>query len=46
MIALATDPALAQRLGDAAYQRIITHFTEENSLAGLHEILKNIVQKG
>jgi glycosyltransferase involved in cell wall biosynthesis len=46
MVALATDPALAQRLGDAAYQRIITHFTEENSLTGLHEILKNIVQKG
>lgn len=46
MTALAEDSALAQRLGDAAYQRITTQFTEEKSLAGLHDILKTIAQKG
>lgn len=46
MTALAADPALAQRLGDAAYQRITTQFAEEKSLTGLHRILKRIAQKG
>jgi len=44
MIALAKDPELAQTLGDAAYKRITSQFTEEKSLSNLHSILANVVQ--
>jgi colanic acid/amylovoran biosynthesis glycosyltransferase len=43
MISLAKNPALAQTLGDAAYQRIISQFTEEKSLSGLYTIIENVL---
>lgn len=45
MIALAKKPELAQNLGDAAYKRINSQFTEERSLSNLHKILADLVQK-
>lgn len=44
MIAIAKDPELAKTLGDAARDRITSQFTEEKSLANLHNILTKVVQ--
>ncbi|WP_265265907.1 glycosyltransferase family 4 protein [Spirulina subsalsa] len=45
MIALAQDPELAENLGNEAYKRVNSQFTEERSLSNLYKILTEITQK-
>jgi glycosyltransferase involved in cell wall biosynthesis len=44
MLRLATDPALAGRMGADGRQRVSTQFTMERSIAGLYDILSGAVE--